>query len=382
MINLEEIIVVNVTGVVLLLLLPYVKIAGNKKTIFGDRIFTIMRWMSIFALTAEIISFLIDGYPGKVNNILSYVFNGYLFFASASVGMLWILYIDFSIYQNIKRIRKFMSIISLPLLIVVALIVGDMFGFGNIFSISAENVYIRGNLVWVSYVTVFVYYAYSIVLSLYATHKNGIAPFDAHYFVIPCIVGTLVQGMHYGITFGWFGVSIAFILIQMRRQNFNAYIDSLSRLYNRGYYDYFLDKIVRSKRCKNLSGIMMDINAFKSINDCFGHKVGDDAICELSNILMNVCTKNSTIFRLAGDEFVIISKNQSDYETKNLICDLQTKIESFNNQSKKPYKLSVAVGYCICDVADFDSDKFFNKMDKKMYESKADYYEQSKISKV
>lgn len=382
MINFEEILIVNITGAVLLFLLPHIKITDKLNVFLSDRLFTTMRLLAIFALIIEIITFYIDGHAGKLINILSYLLNGYLFFASAAVGMLWVLYIDFSIYRNTKRIFKILPAASLPLFTVTVLLAGDMFGLGIIFSITSENIYVRGNLIWISYAVVFLYYSYSIFLSLYSARKSGVATFDAHYFVIPCVLGTLVQGMHYGITFGWFGVSIAFILLQMRRQNLNAYIDSLSGLYNRRYYDYFLNKIVCSAGCKTLSGIMLDINAFKRINDSFGHKVGDDAICKLSNILLNVKTENFTVFRLSGDEFVFIGKNQSELETQQLIGDLQTKIESFNKKSGKPYKLSLAIGYYICEVKDFNSDDFFNKIDNKMYESKAAYYEQLKIDQT
>ena len=46
---------------------------------------------------------------------------------------------------------------------------------------------------------------------------------------------------------------------------------------------------------------------------------------------------------------------------------LADKIEYFNRTSEKPYKLSLAMGYTICDTEDLDSDAFLHQMDMKMY---------------
>ena len=221
--------------------------------------------------------------------------------------------------------------------------------------------------------------------------------FPAHYFVLPCVVGTIVQGAHYGIVMGWFSVALALMIAQIQSQNFQAYIDDMSGLYNRRYYNYYVDKKAHSARCTSLSGVMLDINDFKRINDRFGHMMGDDAICSMSSILSDVMGDNAirdlagiltkltteriTAFRLSGDEFVVISANLSLEMTAQLVEDLQRRITMFNESGEKPYQLSVSIGYLVFDTKDFQSDEFFHQLDMKMYEAKAAYYAQAGVDR-
>ena len=376
MINIQEIVIVNLTGAILFLILPFLRLKSKEYMHFGDYLFNLMSWVSFGALIIEIFTFLIDGRYGVMWRILSYLFNGYLFLASSGVGMLWILFLDYTIYHSLKRLRQHIVPIIIPFLLVAVLVVLDMFGTGNIFYITPDNVYVRGPLVSISYIVMFLYYAYSFILAIIAAKNNAHIPFPLHYFVLPCVFGTLFQGIHYGITIGWFCVSIAFMLIQMQVKNLNAYVDDLSGLYNHQYYNYYIDKIVRSGKCRTLVGIMMDMNHFKSINDQYGHMMGDDAIRNLGNILTRISTEHITAFRLSGDEFAIISDNLSEQETKQLIDSLMKEIDSFNTKNEKPYTISLAIGYVLYDNSEFNSDAFFHQMDKKMYESKSAYYSQ------
>ena len=61
---------------------------------------------------------------------------------------------------------------------------------------------------------------------------------------------------------------------------------------------------------------VFDINNLKAVNDSLGHEVGDDFIFEASRI---ICTafRNSTIFRIGGDEFVSVSINMLNNEIEN-----------------------------------------------------------------
>lgn len=278
-INIEEIIIANSAGVLILFVLQLLRIEKKERKHLGDCLFDAMIWITLGALIMETLSFLLDGKSGTMMRVLLYLSNGYLFLASCSVGMLWVLYVDHYIYHSLKRLYKHMIPVAAPFLLVVVLIVGDLFGAGNIFSITEQNVYVRGPLLMVSYAIMFFYYCFSIALAIAAVKQRGhVRFFPIHYFVLPCVAGTIIQGMYYGLSVGWFCVSIAFMFIQMQLQNLNAFVDELSGVYNRKYYSYFISKIENSRKNKSVSGIMLDINQFKYINDQYGHTTGDDAI--------------------------------------------------------------------------------------------------------
>ena len=148
----------------------------------------------------------------------------------------------------------------------------------------------------------------------------------------------MVQALRYGLSAGWFSVSLALMFVQMQLNNQNAFVDDLSGLYNRKYYQYVISKLTCSKKSKLVIGIMMDVNHFKSINDQFGHTIGDDAIRELGRLISEITTERDMAFRYAGDEFIIISTADQTQDAEQLVDALLQKTAEFNAASRKPYQ--------------------------------------------
>lgn len=378
MINLEEILMVNLTGVVILVVLMLLRVENRAAKHLGDYLFDAMEYLTLFALVAETLSFLLDGMAGPVVLVLQYVINGGLFLSSCAVGLVWVLFVDYQIYHSLKRLKKrFFQF--LPLFALIAgMVVCDLFGAGLIFSVTDDNVYVRGNWVMLPYLVLFFYYGFSIVLAVRAVRHDGhVQFFPIHYFVTPALLGTILQGLCYGLAAGWFSLSLALMFIRMQLLNQRAFVDELSGLYNRQYYHHFLGKMKNSRKWKSVAGILLDVNHFKSINDQFGHTMGDDAIRSMGMVLSQVSTERSTAFRLAGDEFIILTGGAQEAETEALIAGIEQKLEAFNASAGKPYLLSVAMGYTICDTAGLDYDEFLHGMDRKMYQAKDRYYSQA-----
>ncbi len=84
--------------------------------------------------------------------------------------------------------------------------------------------------------------------------------------------------------------------------------DNLTSLPNR---KYFLDKlekgIAHARRYGNNLGLLyIDLDGFKSVNDTFGHKSGDELLVEISKRMLAVTRETDTVARLGGDEFAVI----------------------------------------------------------------------------
>jgi len=85
--------------------------------------------------------------------------------------------------------------------------------------------------------------------------------------------------------------------------------DALTTLFNRGHFESRLDvefkRAIRHKR--ELSAIICDIDHFKSVNDTYGHKVGDDCLRNVSLIFKNKITRSGDLIaRFGGEEFIIL----------------------------------------------------------------------------
>ena len=375
MINTEEIVIVNTAGVLILLVSWMSRIDKRRIRHLSDNLFDAMIGITMGALVAETVSFLLDGVPGMWNHCLQYFLNAYLFLASCGVGMLWVLYVNERLYHSRNRLRRWLLPVAAPVVLVAVLLVCDLFGTNFIFSISERNVYSRGTLVALTYFAVFCDYCVSLGVAIAAVRQNNhVRFFPVQYFVVPCLLGTVVQSLRYGLSAGWFCVSLAFLFVQLHLYNENAFVDDLSGLYNRKYYDCVIRKLASSRKRGVISGIMLDVNQFKDINDRFGHSVGDDAIRNLGRILSEITTERDMAFRQAGDEFVIVSIGSGKREVEQLMELLKRKVEAFNASSGKPYRLSLAIGYTVWDEEKFDPDAFLHRMDMQMYMSKDLYY--------
>lgn len=89
---------------------------------------------------------------------------------------------------------------------------------------------------------------------------------------------------------------------------YNAIHDPLTGLHNRRHFNAMLEyELNRSERNRQqFSLLLLDIDNFKDINDTYGHAVGDDALCALSELLRNYGRKGDIATRLGGDEFAVI----------------------------------------------------------------------------
>jgi len=87
-----------------------------------------------------------------------------------------------------------------------------------------------------------------------------------------------------------------------------AMTDALTNLKNRAFLLSYLEQTIHeSKRYQAAFSIMLlDIDFFKSVNDQYGHSIGDDVLKELSDLLFKECRQSDVVSRYGGEEFIII----------------------------------------------------------------------------
>jgi len=93
-----------------------------------------------------------------------------------------------------------------------------------------------------------------------------------------------------------------------------ATTDALTGCYNRRYlYDLFpklWSEALRSN--KELSVLIIDLDHFKQVNDLYGHLAGDEVLRHFSQILMGCCRVSDFVFRLGGEEFLVLTAGDAD----------------------------------------------------------------------
>lgn len=368
MINIPEILVANGTGafLVLFLLLYQIRIAQTNQ--FDEKAYNFMLIVTFIATINETLSFIIDARPGFIFHILQYISNTISSASSGIIGYCWCLFVEYHIHRNFERIKKKSRILAIPLIIATILIIINLLGTGIIFDISKENVYTRGPMNFILYIFVFVYY----IESIYTVHKAKydsilVEFFPIYYFIIPCMIGTMIQGFFFGVSTIWLCVAIAFIIVYIEIQISISFIDNLSGLYNRKYMNHYLNKLQNDKP-KHVYGFLMDINDFKAINDTYGHLKGDYALIQFGKILQHSIDKDSVAIRMGGDEFVIFAELKSDEEALALKKQIKYNVRQFNLKSKEPFHLSFSIGIAKYNGKNIDA--FLSAMDDSMYEAK------------
>ena len=374
-VNMTEILIVNFIGVILMVFLLLTRIENIEKRFAGDILFDTMIWITIAGCLVEILTFVVDGKIFPLCREVSYLLNSFCFIGTGSLGFMWCLYVDFRIFNNTSRMQRKAKFLMIPFAADMLLILINMSGCGVIFTISEDNVYHRGSLVLVTYVVLFFYFIYSIFLVDHSK-KSGIHIrfLPVYYFVIPCIFGTVIQGMLYGVTIGWTSVAVILLFTYIETQSQNTFVDELSGLYNRRYMDCALSQIRRNARYA-VYGIMIDVNDFKRINDVYGHSKGDDAIRNIGRILSDSVPDDAMIIRYAGDEFIILIRTDNEEIVKKTIQHVEENAEMFNNSLTEPSTLTFAMGYSKMDPSSGDIEKFLSAMDERMYAAKRNHYE-------
>ncbi|MGB9642440.1 MAG: GGDEF domain-containing protein [Candidatus Ratteibacteria bacterium] len=122
--------------------------------------------------------------------------------------------------------------------------------------------------------------------------------------------------------------------------------DVLTDLYNRRGFFLLAEQQLRiAERIEEyMSLFFMDVDDFKNINDIYGHQEGDRALQMIADALKKTFRESDILGRIGGDEFVALVIQSSPVDTDTVLRRLQTNLDSFNQNNKKDYKLSVSVG--------------------------------------
>jgi two-component system cell cycle response regulator len=152
-----------------------------------------------------------------------------------------------------------------------------------------------------------------------------------------------------------------------------AIVDELTSLYNRRGFLTLADnhKKLAKRNKKEFLLCFIDINKLKTINDTFGHKMGDNALKDFSHILRKTFREADIIARLGGDEFVVLIRDAEESKKEILYTRLHDNLNEFNDSENRKYKLSASIGIVLVDPDSEDLvEEILEKADKLMYEDK------------
>ena len=273
--------------------------------------------------------------------------------------------ISLVLFTLFKKGRWFVII---PAIILTIINIVSIFT-GIVVSINSEGELNRGIFGYLPYIGVGIY---SVVL-IYILYKRSNKQ-AAEIMPIVFLAFSLLTGLVFPLIFGkdyskifcsTIGIALfvyyVFLILQLTKK------DALTGLLNRqAYYAYI------ENNHKDITAIIsIDMNGLKIINDTYGHEAGDEALIIVSNCFLKEAKSKYSIFRIGGDEFIIICKKTPEDELLDLVASIKKSISETN--------YSISLGYSIKNSQDKNIDEMLKESDKMMYQDKADYYAKNNI---
>lgn len=210
------------------------------------------------------------------------------------------------------------------------------------------------------------YYDLLIKNDIHRMTLAAIASKDGHI----SILGTINSRKHAAIKMLLEEVSVCFSMAIYNRKHLNrtetiAVTDSLTGLSNRLAYKKDV-QLFDKKMPENFSCIYVDVNELHTINNKYGHARGDSMLIYIANVLKETFNK-SRVYRMGGDEFLVFTEGESEEKIQSLITDAVKRVE------EKDYHISVGMSF---STHNLDAEILVKDAEKRMYEAKAQYYQQ------
>ena len=156
--------------------------------------------------------------------------------------------------------------------------------------------------------------------------------------------------------------------------NKQVFVDALTHVRNKGGYDKYVEglkkKLAEEEKLEIAIG-MFDCNNLKTINDKYGHEKGDVYLKTATRLICRVF-QHSPVFRIGGDEFVVIMTGEDFQNREALLSHFETSRRDDCAIAENPWdQVHIAMGVAIYDPkTDASIEDTLKRADELMYENK------------
>jgi diguanylate cyclase (GGDEF)-like protein len=164
---------------------------------------------------------------------------------------------------------------------------------------------------------------------------------------------------------------IAKLTQQINELEEDSNLDGLTRVFNRRALNKYLSNITEKGELQHdLYLLILDIDDFKTINDTYGHIVGDKILIFIANILRKTLRDGDKVFRYGGEEFVIILNRITEERCREIAKRILTTV-STNKLLYKGHSVKVTMSIGATKYLNGDTpDSLIERADKALYHSK------------
>ncbi|MFZ5945599.1 MAG: diguanylate cyclase [Bacillota bacterium] len=156
------------------------------------------------------------------------------------------------------------------------------------------------------------------------------------------------------------------------RAQLESITDSLTKLYNHGYFCRTLSEQIERIRPGEISLLMLDLDLFKLFNDLYGHFEGDKALKTVSSIIKRVVGEKGIICRYGGEEFTILLPYHDSKKAFEIAEKIRLEIQNtfINSADVTQRFLTASIGVCTFPHAAPNAEELLKRADWAMYNAK------------
>lgn len=143
-------------------------------------------------------------------------------------------------------------------------------------------------------------------------------------------------------------------------------IDPLTSVFNKETTQKLIDQ--KLKNHEHFCFLILDVDDFKSVNDNYGHAVGDKVLKNLSDLFKNHFRQTDIVGRIGGDEFIILIEDEHIAESR--IQSLLKKVNELKIEELQDFKLSISVGMAFAPSNGTTFMELYRHADHALYQTK------------
>lgn len=360
---------------IIVLIIISISIINDKDKLKISRYFLACVISTIIILLSDILNYALEGNPFFTTILNITNFNTFLF--GDILMCFFVLYVH-SFVDSKKPTKK--GIIYFVFTICAIDIIFETYGTltGLTYKV-IDGIFVPGPLYDACFIVMLLVLFICFVFLLFEVKTIGLKSLAVFflYYILPVVSIVLIM-INNDLSFICTSIAISFLIIYTgieKRQKENIMIeminnDIMTGLHNRNAFESYIDNIVSFSFDGNIGTIFADLNCLKATNDTLGHSAGDKLIVKYAKLLCMAFDKND-IYRISGDEFVIILLNIGEEDFKDRIKTLN----HLNLNNDRISSFGYAYGKCN------NVNELIKMSETMMYSEKQKFYEETGLDR-